>query len=374
MTLYIYCTVQVACNVNYVTTKFWPASLSCPVMITLPALQTKIDTCANSVDPDETAHNEPSHQDLHCLPLSIGFWLATLFAIMDLSSFNDGNVHFINLGWKLDTLGRFSTFYWGDNFWLPVCFQICRSVWVFGAHYTSRQVGTGVRYTLYRYTWRYYFAAYSTDMHVGLCLLFTTHIRRSVWIFATQCLDVRKICLRCSVHRYIGRPRNGLSLLNVQNAGRSEPMLLTASIWGFPTHYTELRPIWAFLLTTQNWGRSGLSYSLHRIEADLGFPTHYMETQVDLGFPTHYTETQADLGFPTHYTETLADLGFPTHYTETQADLGFPTHYTETQADLGLCFSHIAYYRGSQRIRCLALLSVLDSKCKVLELAESSVV
>ena len=23
---------------------------------------------ANSVDPDETAHNEPSHQDLHCLP------------------------------------------------------------------------------------------------------------------------------------------------------------------------------------------------------------------------------------------------------------------------------------------------------------------
>ena len=23
---------------------------------------------ANSVDPDETAHNEPSHLDLHCLP------------------------------------------------------------------------------------------------------------------------------------------------------------------------------------------------------------------------------------------------------------------------------------------------------------------
>ena len=22
---------------------------------------------ANSIDPDETAHNEPSHQDLHCL-------------------------------------------------------------------------------------------------------------------------------------------------------------------------------------------------------------------------------------------------------------------------------------------------------------------
>ena len=29
---------------------------------------------ANSVDPDETAHNEPSHQDLHCLP----FWSALI--------------------------------------------------------------------------------------------------------------------------------------------------------------------------------------------------------------------------------------------------------------------------------------------------------
>ena len=38
---------------------------------TLSALQTKTDNFANSVDPDETAHNEPSHQDLHCLP---SFW------------------------------------------------------------------------------------------------------------------------------------------------------------------------------------------------------------------------------------------------------------------------------------------------------------
>ena len=30
--------------------------------------QTKTDTCANSVDPDEMACNKPSHQDLHCLP------------------------------------------------------------------------------------------------------------------------------------------------------------------------------------------------------------------------------------------------------------------------------------------------------------------
>ena len=25
------------------------------------------DVYVNSADPDETAHNEPSHQDLHCL-------------------------------------------------------------------------------------------------------------------------------------------------------------------------------------------------------------------------------------------------------------------------------------------------------------------
>ena len=30
----------------------------------LSSRQTKTDTCANSVDPDETARNEPSHQDL----------------------------------------------------------------------------------------------------------------------------------------------------------------------------------------------------------------------------------------------------------------------------------------------------------------------
>ena len=30
--------------------------------------QTKTNTCANSVDPVETARNEPSHQDLRCFP------------------------------------------------------------------------------------------------------------------------------------------------------------------------------------------------------------------------------------------------------------------------------------------------------------------
>ena len=47
------------------------------------------DTCANSVDPDETAHNEPSHLDLHCL--QSGFELCVLlnfsFATRDMSKF-----------------------------------------------------------------------------------------------------------------------------------------------------------------------------------------------------------------------------------------------------------------------------------------------
>ena len=34
----------------------------------LSSLQTNTDTFANSADPDETAHNETSHQDLYCLP------------------------------------------------------------------------------------------------------------------------------------------------------------------------------------------------------------------------------------------------------------------------------------------------------------------
>ena len=40
--------------------------------LTLTALQTKtVFFSANSVDPDETAHKEPSHQNLHCLQFSV---------------------------------------------------------------------------------------------------------------------------------------------------------------------------------------------------------------------------------------------------------------------------------------------------------------
>ena len=37
------------------------------------AQQTNTNSCGNSVDPDETAHNELSHQDLHCLPFCLLF-------------------------------------------------------------------------------------------------------------------------------------------------------------------------------------------------------------------------------------------------------------------------------------------------------------
>ena len=37
-------------------------------LLTLSALLTTRDTCVNSIDPDETVRNEPSHQDIHCLP------------------------------------------------------------------------------------------------------------------------------------------------------------------------------------------------------------------------------------------------------------------------------------------------------------------
>ena len=40
---------------------------------TLTSLQTQTDTFANSVDPNKTARNEPSHPDLHSLPFYFGF-------------------------------------------------------------------------------------------------------------------------------------------------------------------------------------------------------------------------------------------------------------------------------------------------------------
>ena len=38
---------------------------------TFTALKTKMVKFANSVDPDEVAHNEPPHLVIHCLPSSL---------------------------------------------------------------------------------------------------------------------------------------------------------------------------------------------------------------------------------------------------------------------------------------------------------------
>ena len=47
-------------------------------------------TDANRVNPDEMAHNEPSHQDPHCLQFYYDFWLWSLFETMVLTRFKDG--------------------------------------------------------------------------------------------------------------------------------------------------------------------------------------------------------------------------------------------------------------------------------------------
>ena len=57
-----------------------------PVLIML----IKTDACANSVDPDEMAH-----QKLHCYSVT-DFLLKPLFATMDMSKFRDGRFHVIN--------------------------------------------------------------------------------------------------------------------------------------------------------------------------------------------------------------------------------------------------------------------------------------
>ena len=46
-------------------------------ILTISTLQTKKDAIANSVDPDETARYQPSHQDLHCLLFCYLFLIET---------------------------------------------------------------------------------------------------------------------------------------------------------------------------------------------------------------------------------------------------------------------------------------------------------
>ena len=71
-------------------------------VLTISSLQTNRDTFANNVDPDGTAHNQPSHLDLHCLPFCFFFFLLFffffflkfLFSIMDVSKSRGGRVLF----------------------------------------------------------------------------------------------------------------------------------------------------------------------------------------------------------------------------------------------------------------------------------------
>ena len=74
-------------------------------------LQTSTHTSANSADPDETARNEPSHQDLHCFPFWYWFLTETPICNNDEFKIKDGKLHFINSGLKgLSQKGRFSRF------------------------------------------------------------------------------------------------------------------------------------------------------------------------------------------------------------------------------------------------------------------------
>ena len=50
-------------------------------VVTLSDRHTKTNTCTNSVDPDEAARNEPSHQDLQCLPFSLLILLLLLLLL-----------------------------------------------------------------------------------------------------------------------------------------------------------------------------------------------------------------------------------------------------------------------------------------------------
>ena len=51
-----------------------PNSIFFQDFLTLKAPNTTIAEFANTADPDETTHYEPSHLDLQCLPSKVGFY------------------------------------------------------------------------------------------------------------------------------------------------------------------------------------------------------------------------------------------------------------------------------------------------------------
>ena len=58
-------------------------------ILTLKAPNTTIAEFANTADPDEMAHNEPSHLDLQCLPSKLWFFNIKQFLLKDCRNFAD---------------------------------------------------------------------------------------------------------------------------------------------------------------------------------------------------------------------------------------------------------------------------------------------
>ena len=67
----------------------------------LSSLQINTDTIANCADPDDTACNKPSYQNLHCLPFCYWIFDWNPFLQLDVSKFRDGKVHVRNSGVKV---------------------------------------------------------------------------------------------------------------------------------------------------------------------------------------------------------------------------------------------------------------------------------
>ena len=62
------------------------------LVLTRKAPNTTIAKFENTVDPDETAHYEPSHLDLQCLPSSFLFFNIMQFILKVFQNFADVNL------------------------------------------------------------------------------------------------------------------------------------------------------------------------------------------------------------------------------------------------------------------------------------------
>ena len=67
--------------------------LNCISLLTLKVPLTKAAEFSNSIDPDEVAHHEPPHQDLHCFSSSLQTLIRKQLEIIIIEMFAD--VHFV---------------------------------------------------------------------------------------------------------------------------------------------------------------------------------------------------------------------------------------------------------------------------------------